>query len=292
MHLATGTSAPDKPLECSTPPAAPKVTSQNPPSSAVDPSSELLHRLQKLHVIEQLSGGVAHDLNNSFQNIVASMELVRKLVASGRGNEIERFIGRAMSSANVAVALTQRWFGFSRSPASPPRSVAMNEVVSGIVALLLRVLAHPTKVEADLSPEPWSTFGDVNRIETALLTLALHAFAALPPEGGELVFRTHNVDRAAGEAGPAGLQPGQYVCVSVTCLGGAMGDAELRRAFDALPGAKPDGPGAGSGLAVVRDIARQSGGEATMIRSEDGAGATVTMFLPRHLAGDDTKKAG
>ena len=280
------------PLECSTPPATHKVTSQNPPSPAVDPSresAELLHRLQKLHVIEHLSGGVAHDFNNSFQNILASMELVRKLVAAGRGNEVERFVVRAMSSANVAAALTQRWFGFSRT-ASPPRSVSINEVVSGIVALLLRVLSHPTKIEADLSPEPWSTFGDVNQIETALLSLASHAFDAMPPEGGELVFRTHNVDTAAGPAGLAGLRPGQYIGVSVTASGAVMDDEGLWRTFDAPSRAEPDGPGAESVLTLIGDLARKNGGDATM-RNEAGAGTTVTIFLPRHLPESDSDAA-
>jgi hypothetical protein len=44
-------------------------------------------QLHKMDAVVQLTGRLAHDLNNSLQNIMAALELVRKLIDAGRGPE-------------------------------------------------------------------------------------------------------------------------------------------------------------------------------------------------------------
>ena len=63
----------------------------------------------------RLTSGVAHDFNNLMQGMVASLELVRKLVASGRAGESERFIASAIGYAQRAAALNQQLLGSSAS---------------------------------------------------------------------------------------------------------------------------------------------------------------------------------
>jgi PAS domain S-box-containing protein len=64
-----------------------------------------------------MTRGVAHDFNNLMQNIVAALELVRKLNASGRSGETERFIVSAINSAQRAAAINQQLQG---SPSDMP----------------------------------------------------------------------------------------------------------------------------------------------------------------------------
>src|SRR5688572_7838793 len=58
-----------------------------------------------------------HDLNNLMQNIVGALELVRKLLATGRAAETERFISTAIASAHRAAELNQRRGGSSSASA-------------------------------------------------------------------------------------------------------------------------------------------------------------------------------
>jgi CheY-like chemotaxis protein len=97
------------------------------------------------------------------------------------------------------------------------------------------------------------------------------------PNGGVLTIST---DVAHAESGVAGsLQPGEYVCVSVTDTGVGMTKDVLDRAFDPFFTTKTVGKGSGMGLSMVYGFAKQSGGHVT-IESQVGHGTSVHMFLP------------
>ena len=63
------------------------------------------------------SRGPAHDFNNLMQTIVASLELVRRLVAAGRAGETQPLIGRAIDAAQRASVLNEQLL--SRSDRDP-----------------------------------------------------------------------------------------------------------------------------------------------------------------------------
>jgi len=85
--------------------------------------------------------------------------------------------------------------------------------------------------------------------------------------------------RLASAAQVAGLAEGRYIAVDVLDSGGGMDAEVLQRVFEPYFTTKAVGVGSGLGLPQVRAFAVQSGGAAT-IRSERGAGTTVTMLLP------------
>jgi len=89
---------------------------------------------------------------------------------------------------------------------------------------------------------------------------------------------------ADGDRHPAGLEPGDYVRLSVADDGTGMDAATLARASEPFFTTKPLGQGTGLGLAMVRGFAEQSGG-ALSITSTPGVGTTVTLWL-RRASGD------
>jgi CheY-like chemotaxis protein len=56
----------------------------------------------------------------------------------------------------------------------------------------------------------------------------------------------------------------------------------LARAFDPFYRTKPIGQGTGLGLSMIYGFVQQSGGH-VLLRSENGQGTTVTIYLPRYL---------
>jgi CheY-like chemotaxis protein len=80
---------------------------------------------------------------------------------------------------------------------------------------------------------------------------------------------------------------GQYVTMSVTDTGTGMAPAVIARAFDPFFTTKPLGAGTGLGLSMIYGFARQSGGQ-VRIYSEVGHGATVCLYLPRHIGEAET----
>jgi CheY-like chemotaxis protein len=128
----------------------------------------------------------------------------------------------------------------------------------------------------------WTTLCDPHQLESALLNLCINARDAMP-EGGVLTIETSNAwldDEYA--ARQSELEPGQYVCISVSDNGVGMAPEVVAKAFDPFFTTKPVGQGTGLGLSMIYGFAKQSSGHAKLY-SEPGHGTTAKLYLPRHL---------
>jgi CheY-like chemotaxis protein len=97
------------------------------------------------------------------------------------------------------------------------------------------------------------------------------------------VIKTRNVK--SGERNkPSELMAGDYVMISVSDNGTGMSPEVLARACEPFFTTKEPGKGSGLGLAQVYGLAQQSGG-GMRIASAVGKGTTVSVYLPRSLAG-------
>jgi signal transduction histidine kinase/ActR/RegA family two-component response regulator len=244
-------------------------------------AEEALRQSQKMEAIGQLTGGIAHDFNNLLQGITGSLDLVKKRATQGRFSEIERFITGAMASANRAASLTHRLLAFSRRQPLAPRPVEVNPLLASMEDLLRRTLGEQIALEFVTAGGLWLTRCDANQLENAVLNLAINARDAMP-EGGRLTIETANTHLdSAYTSRHRDIEPGQYVCISVTDTGSGMSADTISKAFEPFFTTKPLGRGTGLGLSMIYGFAKQSGGNAK-IYSELGKGTSVKLYLPRH----------
>jgi PAS domain S-box-containing protein len=244
-------------------------------------AEDALRQSQKMEAIGQLTGGIAHDFNNLLQGITGSLDLVKKRATQGRFSEIERFITGAMASANRAASLTHRLLAFSRRQPLAPRPVEVNPLLASMEDLLRRTLGEQIALEFVTAGGLWLTKCDANQLENAVLNLAINARDAMP-EGGRLTLETANTHLdSAYAARQRDIDPGQYVCISVTDTGVGMSADTVAKAFEPFFTTKPLGHGTGLGLSMIYGFAKQSGGNAK-IYSEVGKGTSVKLYLPRH----------
>lgn len=238
-----------------------------------------LRQSQKMEAVGQLTGGIAHDFNNMLTGIIGSLDLLRRKIALGRTDEIDRYIDAASASAERAASLTHRLLAFSRRQSLDPSPLDINALIKSMSPLVENALPeHIDLVLAYGSDLPYA-MADTNQLENALLNLAINARDAMP-DGGRLTIETGvvHVDAAQSVMRP-GLPVGEFVLVSVTDTGTGIPPDVLEKVFDPFFTTKPQGHGTGLGLSMVYGFAQQSGG-AVRIHSDAGLGTSVKLYLP------------
>ncbi|MFD9698028.1 substrate-binding domain-containing protein [Lentzea sp. NPDC059081] len=254
----------------------------------VDETEAQLRHAQRLEAIGRLTGGIAHDFNNILTVMNGNSEIL--LEHTIEDDPRRAAIEDIQRAGDRAADLTRQLLAFTRQQVLHPEvldlAVSLTEIHS-----ILRTLAGDRidlvlRVRDDVAP----VSADAGQIEQVLFNLAVNARDAMPA-GGTLTISLENRVLTGDDAdGIVGVQPGQYVVLSVEDTGTGM-TAEVRaQVFEPYFTTKPVGKGTGLGLSTVLGIVQQSGGQIEL-RSSPGEGTAVEVYLPAHLEGDSAPAA-
>ncbi|MGH8451144.1 ATP-binding protein, partial [Pseudomonas sp.] len=243
-------------------------------------AEEKLRQSQKMEAVGQLTGGLAHDFNNLLAGISGALELMNRRITQGRLSDVDKYMVAAQGSAKRAAVLTQRLLAFSRRQTLEPRVTNVNSLMYGMAELIQRTAGPGVQVETVGAADAWAAFVDASQLENALLNLCINARDAMP-EGGKITLQTvnHWLDHATARTHD--LPEGQYLCLSVTDTGTGMPPDVMAHVFEPFYTTKPIGQGTGLGLSMIYGFAQQSGGQ-VHLRSTEGVGTCVSLYLPRH----------
>jgi PAS domain S-box-containing protein len=258
------------------------ITAERAAEAELAAAQEVLRQSQKMEAIGQLTGGIAHDFNNLLTGIIGSLDIIRRRMATGRLDDVPRFMDAASTSAHRAGALTHRLLAFARRQSLDIRPNNINRLVASMEDLLHRTLGEHIELVCAFSPELCTALADANQLENAVLNLAINARDAMP-DGGRLTIETANVrlDEAYASS-QDDVVPGDYVMIGVSDTGVGMSADVVAKAIDPFFTTKPVGEGTGLGLSMVYGFAKQICGH-LRIYSEVGHGTTIKLFLPRAL---------
>ena len=228
---------------------------------------------QKLEALGRLTGGIAHDFNNLLQTMSSGVQLASKLATDARATKALSACERAISKA---VKLTRQLMSFGRAQPGHREVIDLPRQVEGLGELLRGAVREGIAVQIDVEPGVAPVWIDPVQFELAVLNLVLNARDAMKTGGSVTV---HAVNRRVEDGEVVDLAAGNYVAVSVADTGSGIAPELLGRIFEPFFTTKPVGEGTGLGLAQVYAFTKQSGGVAT-VRSVQGHGTTVTLFLP------------
>jgi PAS domain S-box-containing protein len=233
-----------------------------------------LQQSQKMEAIGRLAGGVAHDFNNLLTAIIGYSQIaaIRPDVPAAALTDLREIT----SAAQRAAALTRQLLAFSRQQVMEPRVVSLNTVVSGIEALLRRLIGEDLQLETDLQARLAPVLADPSQLEQVILNLAVNARDAMP-NGGRIVLRTRSATALDPTALAASNPAGPYAVLEVSDSGTGMDEETRQRIFE--PFFTTKAVGTGLGLSTVYGIVQQSGG-AISVESEPGSGTVFRVFLP------------
>ena len=238
-----------------------------------------LRQSQKMEAVGQLTGGIAHDFNNMLTGVIGAIDIMKRRIASGRLDDLDRFMDAASVSAQRAAGLTARLLAFSRRQSLDSRPTDVNALIASLEDLLCRTMSEQISVSILSAGDIPPAVVDANQLESAILNLAINARDAMP-EGGALTLETSVtiLDTKYCQTHP-GAMPGRYVVVAVSDSGVGMDEDTLAKVFDPFFTTKPVGQGTGLGLSMVYGFAKQSEGQ-VRIHSTPGHGTSVKLFLP------------
>jgi PAS domain S-box-containing protein len=236
-----------------------------------------LRQAQKMEAVGQLTGGIAHDFNNMLAVVIGALDLMERRVAQGR-TDIDRYLVAARDGASRAAALTQRLLAFSRRQPLAPTALDVNDMLGGMIELLVRTLGEGVVIETQFARRLDPVVADRNQLENVVLNLAVNGRDAMP-QGGMLTIETEQRAIGAEEAARGEIAAGDYVEIRILDTGTGMPPEVVARAFDPFFTTKGVGKGTGLGLSQVFGFIRQSGGHVT-IQSETGRGTCVHVLLP------------
>jgi CheY-like chemotaxis protein len=244
---------------------------------------EQYQQAQKMEAIGRLAAGVAHDFNNLLTVILGYSGLL--LADLDPHEQRHADVAEIQKAGARAAGLTRQLLIFSRKQVVVPTRLDLNVVMIDMRTMLGRLIREDVKVMLGLAPELAAVTADRGQVEQIIMNLAVNAQDAMP-RGGILTLETANIELDEHHAkSHLGVEPGQYVVLTVTDTGTGITPQVRARLFEPFFTTKEVGRGTGLGLATVHAIVTRSGGSVD-VYSEVGNGTSFKVYFPRADAAD------
>ncbi|AWV88997.1 signal transduction histidine kinase [Bradymonas sediminis] len=247
---------------------------------SADPESilieERLRHSQKMEALGRLSAGVVHDFNNILTIITGYSRIVLDEL---EGSPERQHLQKIAHASGRAADLVSKMLLFARGEESGcERVLNLNDRVIAFEDLFKSLVSDEIRLEALLEPNLANIRADANQIDQVLMNLAMNARDAMDGSG-VLSFETSV--RFIGSDRPrhlAHLTPGQYVELRVCDTGCGMTPEDAERAFRPFFSTKGVGHGTGLGLATVRSIMHECGGEVELTTAPREGSCFALLF--------------
>lgn len=218
---------------------------------------------EKLAVLGQLAGGVAHELRNPL-GVITNAIYFLQMIQTEADETIREYLSIIADRVTEAEKIITALLNFSHTRLPMPETIVISNMVTA--ALEHYPPPHSVQVKLDLSPSLPPVLVDKVQFEQQVLpNLLTNAYQALP-NGGRLTIS------ARSEEG--------WLKLYVTDTGAGMSQKVMRKIFEPLFTTKAKG--IGLGLAVSQKLVEVNGG-CIEAESAEGQGSTFILTLPARL---------
>jgi PAS domain S-box-containing protein len=232
--------------------------------------NELAH-LSRVTMLGELSGSLAHELNQPLTAILSNAQAAQRLLARCEVDldEVREILNDIVSDDKRAGEVIHGLRVLLKQGESRHQPLDLNDVVRDVIRLVRSdLLNHAVILTTELAPALPPVVGDRVQLQQVLLNLVVNGYEAMTEVVGtdrKLIVRT-------------GLTDDGRVCVSVTDRGHGIPPEDLERVFEPFFTTKTQG--LGLGLAVCRTIISAQGGRLWAANNNGAHGATIQFSLP------------
>ncbi|MCE4537375.1 PAS domain S-box protein [Pelomonas sp. P7] len=241
--------------------------------SEIERQREALRQSEKLTAMGSLLAGVAHELNNPLSIVMGRASLLAEKLGE---HPLAGDAQRIHDAAERCGRIVRTFLNMARSRPANRSAVSINDLATAAIDMLAYVLrSHGIQVTLELLPGLPAVNADADQIGQIVLNLIVNAQQALGARdhGRRLVVATGLAPMTDGDRRRV-----PRVWLHVRDNGPGIAPELRRRIFEPFFTTKGEGVGTGLGLAVSRSIARDHGGELTLL--DDGEGACFALQLP------------
>jgi PAS domain S-box-containing protein len=236
-------------------------------------------RAQRIQTIGELSGGIAHDLNNALAPIVMASELLADEITTESG---KRMLEMVRTSANRCGDMVKQILSFSRGAGHSQELLDPCKIVEELARLCRETFTRLITIRTRCERRANHFHGNTTQMHQVIMNLMVNARDAMP-KGGEIKVEVKNVllHKHSNKmlAAPA---DGPYVSIAVTDSGSGIPPEIVDRIFEPFFTTKEIGKGTGLGLSTVFSIVKSHGGFLEL-KTQVGKGTTFELFFPAHV---------
>ena len=229
---------------------------------------ELAH-LSRVAMLGELSGSLAHELNQPLTAILSNAQAAQRFLAQSppRVDKLAEILTDIVKSDQRAGAVIQRLRSMLRKEDAQRVPLDINEVIEDSLRLMRSdFLNRHVTVSTDLAEELPAVSGDRNQLQQVLLNLVINGCDAMDGQETDRRLMVRTQATAHGD-----------VEVCVADRGAGIPEANLERIFE--PFVTTKATGMGLGLAICRSIVEAHGGRLWATNNAD-RGATLHCELP------------
>jgi signal transduction histidine kinase/ActR/RegA family two-component response regulator len=238
---------------------------------------ERVREAQKIEVIGQLAGGVAHEFNNILAASLLNLEMLQ--MRSQSPEETQTSLHDLEMLTKRAASLTQKLLLFSRRQAMQPVQLEVNAALKNLLKVLERLFGENITSQQLASHQELWVEADPIMLDQAITNLCLNAKDAME-DGGTITLETSLVNFSADDIPiNSAARPGRFVCLRVSDTGCGIHAETLKHLFEPFFTTKEIGEGSGLGLAATYGIVHQHKGWMT-VESVVGRGTGFHIYLP------------
>ncbi len=237
---------------------------------------------RKMEAVGTLVGGIAHEFNNMLAGIIGNIFLLKSEFKEGSQAAIR--LARIEKLGNRAAGLIDQLLAFGRRNRISIRDIDLVPLLQQVHAIESAGLPPHIKLSLDISKlaadESIAVRADSSLLRQVLASLISNATdACRQKSAAEINIAVRDVESNAAFISRFPQLHGKHVlCVCVSDTGSGIQSDLLSRVFDPFFTTKEVGQGTGMGLSMVYGLMEGFGG-AVELKSEEGAGTTVHLYL-------------
>jgi PAS domain S-box-containing protein len=230
-----------------------------------------LARLSRLTMLGELSGSLAHELNQPLTSILSNAQAAQHFleVENSDLREVREILADIVAEDKRAGEVIQRLRMLLRKGEVQQQELDLNEVVRDVLKIVRSdLLQHDVVVTSSLAPSLPMVRGDRVQLQQVILNLILNGCDAMADN-----------DKADRKLSVTTQSNGDLqVCVSVSDLGCGLPVERVERVFEPFYTTKPHGTGLG--LSICRTILTAHGGK-LWASNNPRRGAIFHVSLPQ-----------